>query len=62
MNFALNYEIVHGSKKKSKTGLLYENIKLHDAKIYSCVEDGHSSTQALAVGLNEYASWDIWIQ
>lgn len=56
MNFALNYEIVHGSKKKSKTGLLYENIKLHDAKIYSCVEDGHSSTQALAVGLNEYAS------
>lgn len=43
-------------KKKSKTGLLYEDIKLHDAKIYSCVEDGHSSMQALAVGLNEYAS------
>lgn len=49
MNAALNYEIMYNSKKKKekKTELVYENIKLHDAKIYSCMVDGHSSMKAL---------------
>ena len=38
-------------KKKSQTEFLYENIKLHDAKIYLCVEGGHSSVQAIVVSL-----------
>ena len=41
-------------KKKSQTEFLYENIKLHDAKIYLCVEGGHSSMQAIVVSLKEY--------
>ena len=53
MNFALNSEIMYDSKKK-KSEFLYENIKLHDAKIYLCVESGHSSMRAIVVSLKEY--------
>ena len=54
MNFALNSEIMYDSKKKKKSEFLYENIKLHDAKIYLCVESGHSSMRAIVVSLKEY--------
>lgn len=53
MNFALNYEIMYDNKK-NQAELLCENIKLHDSKIYVCVEDGHSSMQAVVVSLKEY--------
>lgn len=40
--------------KQNQAELLYENIKLHDTKVYLCVEDGHSSMQAVVVSLKEY--------
>ena len=45
---------MYDSKKKKIRQNFSENIKLHDAKIYLCVEDGRSSMQAVVVSLKEY--------